>query len=49
MKKFMAVGLVLCSLIIGVSCTNNEGSSDIDIITPNDSTEGKVEITDLEK
>ena len=36
------VVMTLCSIIFASSCTNDEGSSDIDIITPNDTTEGKV-------
>ncbi len=41
MKKTMAVAFVLFS-IIGMSSCNYDDSNDIDVLTPNDSTEGQV-------
>ncbi|WP_165200617.1 hypothetical protein [Muriicola soli] len=39
--------LVILSIICTWSCTNDEGESDIDILTPNDSTQAEYETRDL--
>ena len=41
MKKLLAV-LVLTVSITAMGCTNKEGDSDLDIITPTDSTQSNV-------
>jgi hypothetical protein len=38
---------VMLAFISMGSCTNDEGNSDIDVITPSDSTQGSTEIIDL--
>lgn len=35
--------IILCAVLSFGSCTNDEGGEDLDIITPVDSTQGKVE------
>ena len=45
MKKILWVGLLLIS-IIGMGSCNYDDSNDIDIIIPNDSTEGQIPETD---
>jgi len=39
--------LVILAIICTWSCTNDEGESDIDIITPNDSIQGSYEASEL--
>jgi hypothetical protein len=36
MKKIILIALCLFSFIYMGSCTNNEGSNDLDVITPED-------------
>lgn len=47
MKK-LKLGVVFAVLLLAITgCTNNEGSQDIDIITPVDSTQGVNKIKDI--
>jgi hypothetical protein len=39
--------LLILAIICTWSCTNDEGSSDIDILTPADSIQGRTEVPDL--
>ena len=42
---FLGVGLIM---IIGfMACTNDEGGEDLDVVTPNDSTQSQVSQRDL--
>lgn len=47
MKKMINWVLILGSIVIMGSCTNDEGNSDIDIITPNDSTDARAKMIRL--
>ncbi|MBT8184452.1 MAG: hypothetical protein KJN76_06410 [Eudoraea sp.] len=42
MKKAFFTITVLFAIIVANGCTNKEGDSDLDIITPADSTQSKV-------
>ncbi len=42
MKKILAIALLLCSFIYLGSCTNDEGGNDLDVITPDDTTQAIV-------
>ncbi|MEK6154491.1 hypothetical protein WIW50_14575 [Flavobacteriaceae bacterium 3-367] len=44
MKKILLVLSVLTLVCYFSSCTNDEGGSDLDVITPVDSTQSKIEI-----
>ena len=39
MKKILLVGLLLTLFICFGSCTNDEGGNDLDVITPDDTTQ----------
>ncbi|MEZ2415135.1 hypothetical protein ACA086_09225 [Muriicola sp. E247] len=41
--------LVILAIICTWSCTNEEGESDIDILTPNDSTQSSYESREIPK
>lgn len=49
MKKIFFSIVMLAVLAAVNGCTNNEGDSDLDIITPADSTQGKYHIKELSK
>ncbi|MCW5516835.1 hypothetical protein [Muriicola sp. Z0-33] len=49
MKKIFISIVVLAALVAINGCTNNEGDSDLDIITPVDSTQGKLQTKELPK
>ena len=42
MKKMAVMVFIFLALIFISSCTNNEGSEDLDVVMPNDSLQGKV-------
>lgn len=43
MKKISLIALLLCGFIYLGSCTNDEGGEDLDVITPDDTTEAVVQ------
>ncbi len=44
---FLGVGLIM---VLGfMACTNDEGGEDLDIVTPNDSTQSTVNSKDISK
>lgn len=47
MKKVFFGILVIAAIVAAGGCTNKEGDSDLDIITPIDSTQGKVYTKEL--
>lgn len=50
MRPYIAYFLLVVIALLSVSlwsCTNNEGVSDIDILTPVDSLQGTVEVKDI--
>ena len=42
MKKILLIAVILCGFIYLGSCTNDEGGNDLDVITPNDTTEAAI-------
>ena len=44
MKKILLIAAILCGFIYMGSCTNDEGGNDLDVITPDDTTEAVVSI-----
>ncbi len=48
MRPYIAYFLLVIIAIISLwACTNSEGDSDIDIITPTDSLQGSVEVREM--
>jgi len=45
-KVFLSI-LLLAAIVVANGCTNKEGGSDLDIITPTDSTQGKLNTKEL--
>ena len=39
MKKMVIIGILLSFFIVLGSCTNDEGDNDLDVITPDDTTQ----------
>jgi hypothetical protein len=46
MKKILLISMILCA-ITGLASCDYDDSNDIDILTPNDSTETNVELKDV--
>ncbi|HMB64728.1 MAG TPA: hypothetical protein VKN36_16730 [Eudoraea sp.] len=44
MKKIVFAALFLTAIIAMSACTNKEGDADLDVITPNDSTQSGIEM-----
>ena len=42
MKKILIIAFLLCGFAYLGSCTNDEGGNDLDVITPDDTTEALV-------
>ena len=42
MKKILLIALLLTGFIYLGSCTNDEGGNDLDVITPDDTTEAVI-------
>ena len=48
MKQFIVYLLIAVLAIVGLSgCTNDEGGEDLDVITPADSTQSRVQVRKL--
>ena len=44
MKKIFIIGILLSLFICLGSCTNDEGGNDLDVITPDDTTEAVTQV-----
>ena len=44
MKKILLIAAILCGFIYMGSCTNDEGGNDLDVITPDDTTETAITV-----